>query len=142
MQKNPEKARKEELQASKKELGRNENSEHQTKVGNLRLESEDDQGEGLDEEHHADGNHCRGNGKGQEDPDQGQVEDKGQEDPDEGQVEEEDPRRARLSGLSLTLGRGAVPRALRFLEIANYSDDIITIMAICNTVMEAIMLFP
>ena len=33
----------------------------------------------------------------------------------QGQCEDEDPRRARLSGLSLTLGRGAVPRALRFL---------------------------
>ena len=32
----------------------------------------------------------------------------------QGQCEDEDPRRARLSGLSLTLGRGAVPRALRF----------------------------
>ena len=44
--------------------------------------------------------------------DHGEEEDHGE---DEDHVGEEDPRRARLSGLSLTLGRGALPRALRFL---------------------------
>ena len=101
MQKNPDKAPKEELQTSKKELGRNEDPEHETKVSELRLESEDDQGEGEDVDHQANGNHSQGK-------------DEGQQGPNQGQSENEDPRRARLSGLSLTLGRGAVPRALRF----------------------------
>ena len=50
---------------------------------------------------------------------QGNLRDQGHEkdqdnDEEEDHVGEEDPRRARLSGLSLTLGRGALPRALRF----------------------------
>ena len=48
----------------------------------------------------------------EEDQDNDEEEDHGE---DEDHVGEEDPRRARLSGLSLTLGRGALPRALRFL---------------------------
>ena len=51
---------------------------------------------------------------------QGHIRDQAHEedqdhDGDEDHVGDEDPRRARLSGLSLTLGRGALPRALRFL---------------------------
>ena len=68
--------------------------------GNLRDQAHEEDQDNDEEEDH-----------GGED-DHGGDEDQGD---DEDHVGEEDPRRARLSGLSLTLGRGALPRALRFL---------------------------
>ena len=114
VQKELDKSLKEELQTFKKDLGKNEDPEPETKVSDSRLESVDDQGEGKDQKHQANGNHCEGK---DEDPPQGQGPNEGQQglfEGQQGQTEDEDPRRARLSGLSLTLGRGAVPRALRF----------------------------
>ena len=108
-QKELDKAFKEELHTFKKDIGKNEDPEHEAKVSDLLLESADNQGDGEDEEPQANGNHCEGK---DEDPRQGEQ---GRNEGEQGQSEDEDPRRARLSGLSLTLGRGAVPRALRCL---------------------------
>ena len=118
VQKELDKSLKEELQIFKKNLAKNEDPEQETKVSDSRLESVDDRGEGEDQ---ANGNHCESKDG---DPCKGQGPNGGQKSPTEGQqgpfegqqdqTEDEDPRRARLSGLSLTLGRGAVPRALRF----------------------------
>ena len=105
----PDNTSKDDLQTFKKDLGRNADQEaldedlekHETQVkDHLLLENEDDQG----------GNEgdcqtkCNKRQAGDQDH---------QGDQDRGNFEDEDPRRARLSGLSLTLGRGAVPRALR-----------------------------
>ena len=105
----PDNTSKDDLQTFKKDLGRNADQEaldedlekHETQVkDHLLLENEDDQGgnEGDCQ------NNCNKRQAGDQDH---------QGDQDRGNFEDEDPRRARLSGLSLTLGRGAVPRALR-----------------------------
>ena len=66
-----------------------------------------DEGQGnlRDQAHEEDGDHDEEEGHGDDEDHAG----------DESHDGEKDPRRARLSGLSLTLGRGALPRALRFL---------------------------